>query len=203
MFRKILIALAVLVALLLALVLTRPDSFTVERSANIAAPPAIVYGLVQDFHAWEKWSPWAKLDPAMKTTYGGTAGVGATYAWEGNDAVGSGKMTIDRLQPNESVVITLEFLKPMASTNTTEFRLVPDRDGTKVTWRMQGHNDFFGKAFGMVMNIDQLIGKDFDKGLGQLRTAAETAARAAEEASRPADEGQEMEGTPSSDAGTP
>jgi uncharacterized protein YndB with AHSA1/START domain len=192
----------VFVALLLALVLARPDSFTVERSANIAAPPAVVYGLVQDFHAWEKWSPWAKLDPAMKTTYGGAAGVGATYAWEGNDEVGAGKMTIDRLQPNESIVISLEFLKPMASTNSTEFRLAPDGNGTKVTWRMQGHNDFLGKAFGLVMNMDQLIGKDFEKGLGQLRAAAESASRAAEEASRPV-EAEETEEAPNSDAGTP
>jgi uncharacterized protein YndB with AHSA1/START domain len=180
----------------LVLIVTRPDTFRVERSATIAAPPAVVYGLIQDFHAWERWSPWAKLDPAMKTTYGGPAGVGATYAWEGNDQVGSGKMTIADLKPNENVAITLEFQKPMSATNRTEFALKPEGDTTKVTWRMLGHNDFMGKAFGLVMNMDQLVGKDFDKGLSQLRSAAEETARAAAEATN----GGSADGA---DAGTP
>lgn len=209
MLRKLLTVMGILVALLLVLVVTRPDSFTVERSASMSAPPAVVYGMVQDFHAWERWSPWAKLDPAMKTTYGGPAsGVGATYAWEGNDAVGSGKMTIVEVKPNEAVAITLEFLTPMAATNRTEFQLSPQGGGTKVTWKMHGKNDFMGKAFSLVMNVDQLVGKDFETGLSQLRSAAEgraaeLAAEAAASAAAAAAAAAAAESGPAADAGTP
>lgn len=209
MLRKLLTVMGILIALLLVFIVTRPDSFTVERSASMSAPPPIVYGLVQDLHAWERWSPWAKLDPAMKTTYGGPAsGVGATYAWEGNDAVGSGKMTIVEVKPDEAVAITLEFLKPMAATNRTEFQLSPQSGGgTKVTWTMHGRNDFMGKAFGLVMNVDQLVGKDFETGLSQLRSTAE--GRAAEitaeaaAAIAAAAEAAAAESGPAADAGTP
>lgn len=184
MLQKLLTILGVLAALLLVLISTRPDTYTVERSTKIAAAPTVVYGMIHDFHAWERWSPWAKLDPAMKTTYGGPAGVGATYAWEGNDSVGSGRMTIADLKPNEAVGITLEFLKPISATNRTEFILRPEGDGTKVTWRMLGHNDFMGKAFSLVINVDQQIGRDFDKALALLRGAAEETTRAATEAAQ-------------------
>jgi hypothetical protein len=137
----------------------------------------------------------------MKTTFGG-AGVGATYAWEGNDAVGAGKMTIADLKPNEAVGITLEFQRPTASTNRTEFLLAPQDQGTKVTWRMLGHNGFMGKAFTLVMNIDQLVGKDFDRGLGQLKALAEGAAAAEAAKTAPPPEAS-PDAADASDAGTP
>jgi uncharacterized protein YndB with AHSA1/START domain len=179
MVKKLLVALAVLVALLVVLIVTRPDSFSLERSATVSAPPAIVYGLVADFHQWEGWSPWAKLDPAMRTTYTG-AGVGATYAWEGNGDVGSGKMTFTDLEAPRRVAITLDFLTPIAATNRTELLLAPEGSGTKVTWRMTGKNGFLSKAAGLVMNMDQLVGKDFEKGLASLKTLAEAAAKQAQ-----------------------
>lgn len=209
MLQKLLTILGVLAALLLVLVSTRPDTYTVERSTKIAAAPAVVYGMIQDFHAWERWSPWAKLDPSMKTTYGGPVGVGATYSWEGNDTVGSGKMTIADLKPNEAVGVTVEFIKPMSATSRAELILRPEGDGTKVTWRMHGHNDFMSKAFSLVINTDQQTGKDFDKALALLRGAAEETTRAATEAAQVAATAQaeaEPAGsteTEAADAGTP
>ena len=184
MLQKLLTILGVLAALLLVLVSTRPDTYTVERSTKIAAAPVVVYGMIQDLHAWERWSPWAKVDPSMKTTYGGPAGVGATYSWEGNDSVGSGKMTIADLKPNESVGITVEFIKPMSATSRTELTLRPEGDGTKVTWRMLGHHDFMGKAFSLVINADQQTGRDLDKALALLRGVAEETTRATTEAAQ-------------------
>lgn len=178
MVRKVLAVSGALVALSLAFVASQPSAFAVERSASFEAPPAVVYGLLQDFHTWEGWSPWAKLDPAMKTTYGGPAtGVGATYAWEGNDEVGAGKMTIADAKPNEAVGITLEFLRPFATTNRTDFLLAPAGAGTKVTWRMSGNHNFVGKAFCLFMDMDKMVGKDFEKGLAQLKPLAEGEAK--------------------------
>jgi carbon monoxide dehydrogenase subunit G len=180
MVRKVLAVSGVVVALSVAFVASRPSAFAVERSTSVDAPPAVVYGLIQDFHVWESWSPWAKLDPAMKTTYGGPeVGVGATYAWEGNNEVGAGKMTIADAKPNEAVGITLDFLRPIAATNRTDFLLTPEGRGTKVTWHMSGHNGFVGKAFGLFMDMDKMVGKDFEKGLAQLKPLAEGAAKKA------------------------
>lgn len=182
MLRKILIVFVVLVGMVSVLIFTRPDAFTIERSATMSAPPSVVYGMIQDFHAWARWSPWARLDPNMKLTIGGPAGLGSTYAWEGNDEVGAGRMTIAELKPDEAVGIALEFLKPMQATNRLDFSLKPEKGGTKVTWRMTGHHDFMGKAFGLVMNMDQVVGKDFERGLLQLKLESELVAREAEAA---------------------
>jgi len=182
MLKTFLIVLGVLVVALLGAIVTRPDTFLVERSATVNAPPAVVYGLVSDFHQWEGWSPWAKLDPKMKTIYSG-AGVGGSYAWEGDDKVGSGKMTFTDLKANELVGITLEFITPFAATNRTEFHFAPEGAGTKVSWAMSGKNNFMAKAFSLVMSMDQMIGKDFEKGLAGMKPLAEAAAaKAAEEA---------------------
>jgi Polyketide cyclase / dehydrase and lipid transport len=185
MLRKSLIALAVVFALLLVLVATRPSTFSVERSATVAAPAAVVYAQVADFHRWDAWSPWAKLDPSQVTTFSG-AGVGATYEWTGNDKVGQGKMTITDARPGELVAIKLEFIKPFASTNRTEFRFAPEGPGTKVVWRMSGENSFLSKAMGLVVSMDEMIGKDFERGLGQLKTQAQDAALKAAQAEVPA-----------------
>jgi len=178
MLRKILIGIAAVVLVLVIIIATRPATYRVERSTRIAAPPDVVFGLVNDFHAWDGWSPWAKLDPTMKTTYGGPAsGVGATYAWVGDSKVGEGKMTITESRPSQKVGIRLEFIKPMPGITQTDFAFQPEGGGTQVNWVMTGTNDFLGKAFSLVADMDAMIGKDFDKGLAAMRTEAEAEAR--------------------------
>jgi len=156
---------------------TRPAQFKVERGLSMAVPPEAAYAQVVDFHAWERWSPWAKLDPAMKTEFGGPAsGPGATYRWVGNDKVGEGRMTITEAQPPSRVAIKLEFLKPFAATSDTVFAFAPEgAAGARVTWTMSGTNDLMGKVFSLFMDMDKEVGKDFEKGLAQLAAASATA----------------------------
>jgi uncharacterized protein YndB with AHSA1/START domain len=186
MFTKILIGLVVLIGGFAAFVATRPSTFHVERSATIKAPAEVVFGQVADFHKWQDWSPWEKLDPAMKKTYSGApSGNGANYAWAGNDKVGEGDMTITAAQPNEKISIRLEFAKPWKAVNTTNITFKPAGDGTLVNWAMDGENNFMGKAFGLFMDMDQMIGSDFEKGLASLGTVAEAdAKKKAEEAAK-------------------
>jgi carbon monoxide dehydrogenase subunit G len=166
------VILGVVVAFI-ALVASRPSTFRLERSARIAAPPAAVFALINDLHQWGKWSPWEKLDPEMKKTYGGpAAGPGATYAWLGNKKAGEGQMTILESVADQRVTLKLEFKKPMAATNDTVFTLTPAGDGTQVSWVMTGVNGFGGKLFQLVVNIDKLVGKDFEAGLANLDRAA-------------------------------
>ena len=174
MIKKIFIALAAIVALFIIIVVLQPADFRVTRSTTIAAPAQIVFAQVYDFHKWEAWSPWAKLDPSMKTTHSGApAGVGAVYAWSGNDKVGEGRMTLSETRPNELIVINLEFIKPFAANNTTEFVFKPEADKTQVTWNMSGKHNFISKAFSLFMNMDKMVGGDFEKGLAQLKSVAE------------------------------
>lgn len=178
MLRKIGLVLLGIIVLLVAVIVSRPSEYRVERSASINAPPAVVFDFVNDFHKWEGWSPWEKLDPSMKKTYEGPAtGAGAVYSWTGNDKVGEGRMTITDSRPGESVAIKLEFIKPFAAVCNTTFTFSPQGTATKVSWTMEGSNNFVAKAFTLFMNMDDMIGKDFEKGLAQLRTQAETAAR--------------------------
>ncbi|MGZ6028557.1 MAG: SRPBCC family protein [Myxococcaceae bacterium] len=178
MLRKILIGVVAVLLVLVIIIATRPSTYRIERSTRIAAPPDVVFGLVNDFHAWDGWSPWAKLDPTMKTTYGGPAsGVGATYAWVGDSKVGEGKMTITESRPSQKVGIRLEFIKPMPGITQTDFGFQPEGGGTQVNWVMTGTNDFLGKAFSLVADMDAMIGKDFDKGLAAMRTEAEADAK--------------------------
>jgi hypothetical protein len=183
MMRKLLIAIVVLAVVLIGVVATRPATYHVERSATIDAQAATVFPKINDFHNWKEWSPWEKLDPNMTTEFGGAdAGTGATYHWVGNKDVGEGRMTITESQPHEKVVIRLEFLKPWPATSTTTFTLTPAATGTQVAWAMDGKNDFTAKAMSLFMSMDQMIGKDFEKGLASLKTVSEgTAAPAPEE----------------------
>lgn len=175
MLKKILIALAVIVIVFVIVVALQPAGFRIVRSTTIAAPAPKVFEQVNDFHKWDGWSPWAKLDPAMKTTFDGApAGTGAIYSWSGNNDVGEGRMTLTESRPNELVQIKLEFIKPFAATNTTEFTFKPEADKTMVTWSMFGTNNFMAKAFGLFMNMDKMVGGDFEKGLAQLKSVAET-----------------------------
>jgi uncharacterized protein YndB with AHSA1/START domain len=177
--RKVLIGLAVAVVLLVVVVSTRPSHFKVERTTTIAASPDVVFAQLDDFHAWAAWSPWEKLDPQMKRIFDGRpSGVGAIYAWEGNDKVGEGRMTITDADLPRREVIQLEFLKPFQATNVTTFTLVPGEGGTKVTWAMEGDNGFTAKAATLFMDMDSLVGGDFERGLAGLKTVSEAAAKA-------------------------
>lgn len=172
----ILALIVIVVAVLCVVVAMQPEDFKITRSATMNAAPDKVFEQVNDFHKWEGWSPWAKLDPAMKTTYSGTpSGTGSSYSWVGNDQVGEGKMTITESHPSEHIKIDLEFIKPFAAKNVTEFTFKPDGDKTNVTWTMAGKNNFIAKAFNLAMNMDKLVGADFEKGLTQLKTVVEKA----------------------------
>ena len=180
MLKKILIGLGAALALLLIVIALQPARFRIERSISMAAPPEAVFAQVNDFHAWSKWSPWEKLDPNLKRSYEGpSSGVGAKYAWVGNDDVGEGRMTIEKSSAPGEIQIKLEFLKPFQATNTTIFTFAKSAEGNKTTWAMEGDNSFMGKAMGLFMNMDQMVGKDFEKGLASMKTEAEAAAKAA------------------------
>ncbi|MGO9830566.1 MAG: SRPBCC family protein [Myxococcaceae bacterium] len=189
MLRNILIALAALLVLLLILIATRPGTYSVSRSTTIAAPAGVVYAQVADFHRWEAWSPWAKLDPAAKLTFGGAAsGPGASYAWAGNDKMGEGKMLITSATPNKDVNIKLDFIRPFEASCTTGFVLEPvSGGGTKLTWTMAGENNFMMKAVSLFHDMGADIGGDFDRGLASLKAVSEAEAkRQAEEMAKKA-----------------
>ena len=170
----VLIAIIVAAAGLFLYVTGRPDAFRVERSASIDAPPEKVFALINDFHNWPSWSPWDKMDPAMKRTHSGAAsGVGAVYAWQGNRKVGEGRMEIIDSSPPSRVAIKLDFLKPFEAHNTADFSLRPAGGGTSVTWAMFGPASFMTKAMGVFMSMDKMVGKDFEQGLANMKAAAE------------------------------
>jgi hypothetical protein len=169
-----LIALLVIIAVVLVAAAKQPDSFRVARSTKVNAPPTAVFPHVDQLKNWEAWNPWGKLDPNMKLTYDGPeSGVGASYSWVGNNEVGEGKMTITESRPNELVQFKLEFFKPMAGVSTSEFTLVPKGEQTEVTWAMKGENNYVAKIFCLFMNMDKMIGGQFEKGLAELKAAAE------------------------------
>lgn len=174
MIKAIVGAVVLLVAALLGFAATKPDTFHVERSTRIAAPPATVYALIDDFHRWDGWSPWEKLDPTMTRTYGGAPrGAGATYAWDGNSKVGKGHMEITGARPDSQVTIQLDFEEPFASRNVAEFTLAPDGDGTRVTWAMHGPSTYVTKVMQVFVSMDDMVGKDFDAGLANMKSLAE------------------------------
>lgn len=168
----------VVVALLAALgirVITRPDSTTIERSAVIDAPPERVYPLLADFREWRRWSPWEHLDPAMERTFSGAdRGVGAVYAWAGNRKAGEGRMEMTAADPPRHVGLHIEFLKPFKAENEIDFNLTPRNGGTEVRWTMAGRNTLGLKVMQSMMNMDRLVGRDFERGLANLRTAVES-----------------------------
>jgi len=174
MLKKILLGLVALIVILAVVVAMQPASYRIVRSMKMAAAPSVVYPLVNDFHAWDGWSPWAKLDPNMKVNYSGpAAGQGAVYHWTGNKEVGEGQMTLLESKPNELVRIKLDFIKPFADTCNTEFTFKPEGDQTDVTWSMSGERNFMAKAVCLFMNMDKLVGGDFEKGLAKMKAEAE------------------------------
>ena len=175
--KKVLIGFVVVIGVFAVVVALQPDEFKVSRALVISAPPAAVFAQVNDLRKWEGWSPWTKLDPAMKQTYEGPpSGTGAVTTWAGNDKVGEGRMTVTESRPSELIRIKLEFLKPFEGTSTTEFAFKADGDKTSVTWTMQGRNNFVAKAICLFMDMDKTAGGDFEKGLAQLKAVSESAA---------------------------
>jgi len=174
MLPAILIIVAVVVVGLIAFVAMQPADFRLSRSATMTAAPADVFAQVNDFHRWDNWSPWAKIDPNMKVTYDGpSSGEGAAYSWDGNNKAGAGKMTITKSQPAKQIVIRLEFLKPFKATNQAEFAFEPKGNDTLVTWTMTGTKNFMMKAVHLMMNMDKLLGPDFEKGLAEMKAVVE------------------------------
>ena len=174
MFKIILVLLVVLIVGVLAYAAARPDSFRVERSTRIKAPPEKVFGFINDLRQWTQWSPYEKKDPAMKRSFQGPdSGAGAHYAWEGNKEIGHGSMEITQSTSPSLVAMDLDFLKPFEAHNKVEFTLRPTADGTDVTWAVFGPSPFISKLMGVFFNMDRMIGKDFEAGLADLKTAAE------------------------------
>ncbi len=165
--------LAILVVAVLLYATTRPDSFRVQRSATIKAPPEKIAAVLGDFHGWQAWSPWEKMDPAMKRNYGGAEkGKGATYAWEGNSKVGQGRMEMTDATASR-VALDLDFLKPFETHNKVVFTLVPKGEATEVTWMMQGPVPYIAKVCTMFFDMDSMVGKDFEAGLANLKSVME------------------------------
>jgi len=174
MIIDILMALAAIVLVLIVVVATQPAEFRITRKAAVNAPPAAVFAQVNDFHQWEAWSPWAKMDPAAKNTFeGAAAGAGAVFKWAGNNKVGEGCMTLMESRTSELIRIKLEFLKPFKATNTAEFTFKSEGGQTLVSWSMSGKNNFLCKAVGLFMNCDKMIGGQFEKGLEAMKAVAE------------------------------
>lgn len=148
------------------------STFEVTRSAVIPAPAEEIFPLVNNFHEWTKWSPWEAVDPGMERTYSGSeSGVGAKYAWSGNRKAGSGTMEIIGSDEPGRINIALEFTKPFKAVNPTTFTFTPSASGTDVTWTMTGENKGLGKVFALFMNMDKMVGGDFEKGLASLAGA--------------------------------
>lgn len=172
--KTILIVLAVAVAGILAYATTRPDTFRVERTITIQAPPEKIIPFIEDFHQWPTWSPFEKLDPAMKRTLSGPEkGKGAVYQWDGNRKAGSGRMEVLEVVPASKVSIQLEFTKPFESKNLAEFDLVNKGGATSVTWSMSGPQPYVTKIMTIFVSMDSMVGGDFETGLANLKAAAE------------------------------
>jgi uncharacterized protein YndB with AHSA1/START domain len=168
------IILAIAIAIVLVLALTKPNTFAVQRAISIKAPAERIFALINDFHQWGTWSPYENKDPAMKRTYSGAeSGKGAVYAWDGNNNVGSGRMEILDTSVPSKIVIKLDFFKPFEGHNTAEFTMLPQGDATYLTWMMHGPAVFISKVMQVFMSLDNMIGKDFEVGLANLKKLTE------------------------------
>jgi uncharacterized protein YndB with AHSA1/START domain len=172
------VVLAIAIAAVLVLAARKPDTFKVQRSTTVKAPPERIFPLINDFHQWGAWSPYETKDPAMKRSYSGeSSGKGAVYGWEGDKNVGSGRMEILDAQAPSKIVIKLDFFTPFEGHNTAEFTMLPQGDGTNVTtnvtWLMHGPSPFIGKIMHVFINMDRMVGKDFEIGLANLKKLTE------------------------------
>ena len=173
MIRSLLLVAGGVIGVVLLLAAFRPDSFRVERSVAIHAAPDEIYAHLSDFRAWQAWSPWEKKDPAIRRDFSGApSGVGAAYAWQ-SDKVGHGRMEIAETRAASDLRIKIDFLEPMEAHNVVEFTLRPQGGKTVVRWAMHGPNTYLGKLVGLFMDIDRLIGRDFEAGLAELKRVAE------------------------------
>jgi len=183
MLIPILIGVVVLIAIVAIVVSLQPSAFRVERSASIESPLSRVFANVNDLRTWEDWSPWAKIDPNCTMTYEGPpTGTGSSMHWSGNNKVGEGKMTITESRPSEYIRFALNFFRPFKANNVAEFTFQPQGNGTRITWIMSGDKNFMCKIFGLLMSMDKMVGKDFEKGLSQLKAISEGAPREAADA---------------------
>jgi hypothetical protein len=168
------VVLVVAVAALLGFAAMKPDTFRIQRAASIKAPAEKIFTLINDFHNWGSWSPWEKMDPALKRTYSGAAsGTGAVYEWVGNKQVGQGRMEIAGASSPSKVTIKLDFIKPFKAHNTAEFTLQTQGDSTNVTWAMEGRQPFMFKVMSLFFSMDKMIGKDFEAGLANMKSLTE------------------------------
>src|SRR5258705_7668350 len=168
------VILAIAIAAILVLAATKPNTLRVQRSIGISAPAEKIFPLISDFHQWKSWSPYETKDPAMKRTYSGAdSGKGAAYAWDGDKNVGSGRMEILETSPPQKIVIKLDFFTPFEGHNTAEFTMLPQGNGTHVTWVMYGPANFMSRLIQLFMNLDNMIGKDFETGLANLKKLTE------------------------------
>lgn len=173
---KILLAIVVLIVVFLVVVATRPAEYRITRTATMAAPALVIFSQVNDMQKFNSWSPWAKIDPNAKFTFEGPpSGKGAALAWTGNNEVGEGRMTITESRLGELVRFHLEFYKPMAGTSEADFTFKPEGNQTAVTWTMAGRNNFIGKALCMFMDMDKMVGGQFEQGLASMKTIVEGA----------------------------
>ncbi|MFZ0791655.1 MAG: SRPBCC family protein [Chromatiaceae bacterium] len=174
MFKIIAVAVFLIIAALLVFAATRPDTFRVERSVSIKAPPEKIFPLIDSFQKWEAWSPWEKVDPAVKRHYSGADnGKGAVYAWQGNSEIGQGRMEIIESTPTSGVVIRIDFIKPFEAHNTIEFTLERQGETSKVTQAMFGPSPFISKLIGLFFSMDKMIGQKYEEGLASLKAIAE------------------------------
>lgn len=174
MIGTVALVVVVLLAALLVYAATNPDTYRIQRSANIAAPPDKIFPFINDFHKWDAWSPWEKLDPAMKKSHGGAPqGKGAVHEWEGNKNVGTGRMEVLESTPPSKIVIKLDFLKPFEAHNTAEFTLAPQSGSTNVTWAMHGPQPYILKVMSLFCSKEKMVGGQLEQGLANLKALAE------------------------------
>jgi uncharacterized protein YndB with AHSA1/START domain len=168
------VVLAIAIAIILILAVTKPNTFSVQRATTVKAPPERIFPLINDFHQWVNWSPYEHKDPAMERSYSGPeSGKGAVYGWEGNKNVGSGRMEILDASAPAKIVIKLDFFTPFEGHNTAEFTMLPHGDATNVTWLMHGPASLMSKVMQVFINLDHMIGKDFEAGLANLKQLTE------------------------------
>src|SRR5882757_4429799 len=168
------IVIAIAIAIVLILAAAKPDTFSVQRATTVKAPSEKIFSLINDFHQWGSWSPYENKDPAMKRSYSGAeSGKGAVYAWDGNKNVGSGRMEILDASVPSKIVIKLDIFTPFEGHNTAEFTMLPQGDVTNLTWLMHGPAPFMAKIMHVFINMDNMVGKDFEIGLANLKKLTE------------------------------
>ena len=174
MLRKIVAVIFIIVISILGFSATKPDTFKIQRTAMIKASPEKIFPYINDLHQWGAWSPWEGLDPALKKTFSGTpSGKGAIYEWDGNDKVGKGRMEIEETVPSSKILIKLDFFEPFNAHNKAEFSLQPQGKETLVSWTMYGPNPYISKVMSTFVSMDDMVGKDFETGLANLKSITE------------------------------